>query len=81
MCHINDLLLNPGFSGFIGIGQLENAFTRSATKALVLGSTATMAINFIGMVAGAMNSNGSHRKPQIPVEYQKLLSIEGITKI
>ncbi len=27
-----------------------------------------------------VNSNGSHGKPQIPVDYQKLLSIEDITK-
>lgn len=46
----------------------------------MLGTATTMSINFIGMAARAMNSNGSHRKPQIPVDYQKLLSIEGITK-
>ncbi|GKW34584.1 hypothetical protein PEC730217_33640 [Pectobacterium carotovorum subsp. carotovorum] len=46
----------------------------------MLGTTTTMSINFIGMTARTMNSNGSHGKPQIPVDYQKLLSIECITK-
>jgi hypothetical protein len=39
-----------------------------------------MSINFIGMTARTMNSNGSHAKPQIPVDSQKLLSIECITQ-
>ncbi|AAZ91077.1 TPA: hypothetical protein JMQ46_004236 [Shigella sonnei] len=43
------------------------------------GTTTAMSINFIGMTARTMNSNGSHGKPQIPVDYQKLLSIEDIT--
>ncbi|MEX9909001.1 hypothetical protein AB7W95_19815 [Providencia rettgeri] len=38
-----------------------------------------MPINLIGMTARTMNSNGSQGKPQIPVDYQIFLSIEGIT--
>ncbi|RDQ03959.1 hypothetical protein C4A39_03570 [Escherichia coli] len=44
------------------------------------GTTTAVSINFIGIAARTMNSNGSHGKPQIPVDYQKLLSIEGITE-
>ncbi|EFU9411101.1 hypothetical protein H6290_004395 [Escherichia coli] len=38
-----------------------------------------MSINFIGITARTMNSNGSHGKPQIPADNQKLLAIEDIT--
>ncbi|MDD0831649.1 hypothetical protein PTQ16_23100, partial [Escherichia coli] len=41
-------------------------------------TTTAMSINFIGMTARTMNSNGSPGKPQIPVDYQKLLLIEDI---
>ena len=43
------------------------------------GNNTAMSINFIGITARTMNSNGSHGKPQIPVDYQKLVSIEDIT--
>ncbi|RDQ02302.1 hypothetical protein C4A39_03812 [Escherichia coli] len=43
------------------------------------GTTTAMSINFIGIAAQTMNSNGSYGKPQISLDYQKLLSIEDIT--
>ncbi|EFJ9066543.1 hypothetical protein AVS17_004510 [Escherichia coli] len=43
------------------------------------GTTTAMSINFIGITARTMNSNGSHGKTQIPADNQKLLAIEDIT--
>ncbi len=43
------------------------------------GTTTAMSINFIGITARTMNSNGSHGNPQIPADNQKLLAIEDIT--
>ncbi|EEZ7036597.1 hypothetical protein HCH97_05620 [Escherichia coli] len=44
------------------------------------GTTTAMSINFIRITARTMNSNGSHGKPQIPADNQKLLAIEDITQ-
>ncbi|APS37050.1 hypothetical protein BGV46_25620 [Serratia marcescens] len=61
MSHINELFFDSGLAGLVAIGKLEYTATTLATESLTLGRAEFMSINFIRIIAGAMDSYGSHK--------------------
>lgn len=60
MSHIDDLLFDAQFSGFIPVAELEYTTTRLTTESLTLSWTESMSVNLIRITAGTMDSYSSH---------------------